>query len=255
MTNETTMDLTINCGYNRQNEITYFAQLSYNKKRELFFRILWNKVKPSYYYDGLEGREKDITNIDHISFHSDGTVHVRYFGKGKKKDKIFHTKLQNTIQNMPQNVYGSLLILSVYDIETFNKYIGKPTSLVFDNTQNVQCNWEIENTNQFSLVFFLVGGDVNYELMLKTHYPNIFNIAASPFLMNFFGDETKVVMERGEVTKINDLGLLIGFTPKVIPRPPEKALVGPDKSKEFSRIENMLGLSLIPSDDKIRQLV
>jgi len=255
VTNEAKIDLTINCGYDWQKEITYFAQLSHNKKRELFFRIFWSKVKPSYYYDGLEGREQDITNIDHISFHSDGTVHVRYFGTGKKKDKILHTKLQNTILNMPQNVYGSLLILSIYDIETFNKYIGKPTSLVFDNTQNIQYHWEIENTNQFSLVFFLVGGDVNYKLMFETHYPNIFNISASPFLMNFFGDESKVVIEHGEVTKINDLGLLIGYTPKVIPRPPDKSLVGPDKSKEFSKIENMLGLSLVPSDDKIRQLV
>jgi hypothetical protein len=62
-------------------------------------------------------------------------------------------------------------------------------------------------------------------------------------------------MEHGEVKKIDDLGLLIGYTPKVIPRPPDQALVGPKKLKEFTRIENMLGVSLIPSDDKIRRLV
>ena len=63
--------------------------------------------------------------------------------------------------------------------------------------------------------------------MLETHFPSIFNISASPFLMNYFGDESKVIMERGEVTKINDLGLLIGYTSKVIPHPPDKALIGP----------------------------
>jgi len=255
VTKKAPMFLTINCGFDWQKEITYFAQLSHNEKRELFFRILWSKVKPSYYYDGLEGREQDITNIDHISFHNDGTVQVRYFGTGKKKEKIYHTKLQNTILTMSQDVYGPLLILSIYDIATFRKYIGKPTSLVFEGSQNVQYHWEIEDTNQFSLVFFLVGGNVNFKLMLDTHFPSIFNIAASPFLMNYFGDENKVVVEHGEVKKIDDLGLLIGYTPKVIPRPPDKALIGPEKSKEFVRIENMLGLNLIPSDDKIRRLV
>lgn len=255
MTNKAQMLLTINCGFNWQNEITYFAQLSHNEKRELFFRILWGKVKPSYYYDGLESREQDIKNIDHISFHNNGTVHIRYYGAGKRKDRIHHAKLQNTIPNMSQDVYGPLLILSIYDIRRFRKFIGRETSLVFEGSRNIQYHWEIESANQCSLVFFLVGGNVNYKLMLDTHFPSIFNISASPFLMNYFGDESKVVMEHGEVKKIDDLGLLIGYTPKVIPRPPEQALIGPKKSKESPRIENMLGLSLIPSDDKIRRLV
>ena len=156
---------------------------------------------------------------------------------------------------MSQDVYAPLLILSIYDMGTFTKYIGKSTSLVFAGSQNVQYHWEIENINQCSLVFFLVGGKVNYELMLDTHFPSIFNKSASTFLMNYFGDENKVVMEDGEVKKIDDLGLLIGYTPKVIPYPPDQALIGPMKSKELTRIENMIGLSLIPSDDKIRRLV
>ena len=255
MTNKAQTLLTINCGFNCQNEITYFAQLSHNEKRELFFRILWDKVKPSYYYDGVENREQDIMNIDHISFHGDGTVHVRYFSEGKKKEKIEHTKLQNTIPSMSQDVYAPLLILSVYDISTFTKHIGKSTSLAFEGSQNVNYHWEIEATNQCSLVFFLVGGNVNYKLMLDTHFPSIFYRSASPFLMNYFGDESKVIFEHGDVKKVDDLGLLIGYTSKVIPRPPDQALIGLKKSKEFTRIENMLGLSLIPSDDKIRRLV
>jgi hypothetical protein len=247
--------LNLNCGFDWQNEITYFAQLSHNEKRELFFRILWGKVKPSYYFDGLESQEQDVTNIDHISFHDDGTVHIRYYNVAKKKEKIYHAKLQNTILTMSQDVYGPLLILSVYDINAFRKHIGKATSLVFEGSQNIQYHWEIEDTHQFSLVFFLVGGDVNYKMMLSNHFPSVFNIAASPFLMNYFGDENKVIMEHGEVKKVNDLGLLIGYTPKVIPRPSHQTLVGPKKSKEFTRIENMLGLSLVPSDDKIRRLV
>jgi hypothetical protein len=255
MTNNEPMALTINCGFDWQNEITYFAQLSHNKKRELFFRILWGKVKPSTYFDGLENREQDISNFDHISFHDDGTVHLRYYNAAKNKEKIHHTKLQNNILNMPQNVYGPLLIISIYDINTFRKYIGNPTALIFNDSQNVRYHWEMETKNQFSLVFFLVGGDVNYELMFNKHFPSVFNIAASPFLMNYFGDENKVVMENDEVKKVNDLGLLIGYTSKVIPRPPSNALFGLKKSKDFTRVESALGLRLIPSDDEIRQLI
>lgn len=255
MLNKVPKLLTINCGFNRQNEVTYFAQLSHNEKRELFFRILWGKVKPSYYYGGLARHEQDIRSIDHVSFHNDGTVHIRYFSSGKKKEKTHHTKLQNNILTMSQDVYGPLLILSIYDISVFRKYIGKATSLGFEGSQNIQYHWEVEDTNQFSLVFFLIGGNVNYKMMFDTHFPSIFNIAASPFLVNYFGDEGKVTVERGEIKKIDDLGLLIGYTSKVIPRPRDRALVGPKKLNEVIRIENVLGLSLIPSDDKIRRLL
>ena len=247
------MDVIINCGFKWENEITYFAQLSHNDKRELFFRVLWGGGKPSYYFDGLENKEQNITNIDHISFHNDGTVHIRYYDAAKKKGKIYHTKLHNTILNMPQNVYGPLLIFSIYDVDAFRKYLGKATSLSFNGSKNIQYQWEIEDTNQFSLVFFLVGGDVNYKLMLDKHFPSMFSVSASPLLMNYFGDEKKVVLEHGEIKKVNDLGMLIAYTKRVIPHPSSGAYVGP-KFQKFTRIEKMIGIHLVPSDETIRQL-
>src|SRR5436190_1930006 len=121
MIKEKQIGLTVNCGFDLQNEITYFVQLSYNEKRELFFRILWGKVKPSYYFDGVESREHDIATIDHISFHDDGTIHLRYYNAAKEKEKIYHAKLQNTILTMRQDVYGPLLIVSIYDVDAFKK--------------------------------------------------------------------------------------------------------------------------------------
>lgn len=255
MPRKTSTVLTINCGFKWKNEITYFAQLSHNKKRELFFRVLWGGIKPSYYFDGQENREQNITSIDHVSFHTDGTVHIRYYDAAKKKGKIHHTKLQNTILNMPQDVYGPLPILSIYDVDTFRKYLGKATSLSFKGSQNIQYQWEVEDTKQFSLVFFLVGGNVNYKLMLDQRFPSVFSISASPFLMNYFGDESKVVMEHGEIKKVNDLGMLIAYTKKVIPHPSSNAYIGPKKSKELTRIEKMIGIHLVPSDDTIKRLI
>lgn len=241
----------MNFGFKKRDEVTYFALLSHNEKRELFFQFLWNQVKPSYFYDGLDNSEKDITNMDHISFHKDGTIHYRTSNSSKKPDKIFDKRLKNTIVAMPQNTYLPLLIFSVYDVEELRKHIGKSIPRTYVNFSNTSYYWELENTNQFSLVFFLIGADINYKLMLPTHFPTIFNLKASPLLMNYFGDEDKVEMENGEVTKVNDLGLLIGYTEKFIPRPPSEVLVGSKRKKSVQRIENMFGLTITPTDDMI----
>lgn len=245
-------NMTINCGFEENEELTWFYQLSHNEKRELFFRILWSQVRPSYFFDGLDNSEQDIKNIDHISFHLDGTVHIRFHDQLNKPDIILHTKLKNTIKEMGQDKYGPLLIISVYDLQQFKQFIGKGNPLIFDKFQNAQFRWDVQGFKKFSLIFFLVGGHVNHQLMLETHFPGIFNKKASPYLMNLFGNESKIEMENGEVKKVNDLGLLMGFTTKVIPKPPVETLSG---TKKFDRIENLMGLNIIPSDEKIRRMV
>lgn len=243
--------MTMNFGFKKRNKLTYFVLLSHNEIRELFFQFLWNQVNPSYFYDGLDNSEKDITNIDHISFHKDGAIHYRISNSSRKSDKIFDKRLKNTIAAMPQDTYLPLLIFSIYDVEELRKHIGKLTPRTYVNFSNASYHWELEDTNQFSLVFFLIGADVNHIVMLQKHFPAIFNIKASPLLMNYFGDDDKVEIKNGEVTKVNDLGLLIGYTENVIPRPPSEALVGSKRKKSVERIETMFGLTLTPTDDMI----
>ena len=168
---------------------------------------------------------------------------------------MHHVKLPTGIDAMPQDVFAPLLILSIYDPEALVKHIGRTTPLVFEGSLNRQYHWDIDGAPQFSLVFFLVGGHVDYKTMLNQYFPGVFNIAASPFLMNYFGSEDKVVIRDDQVMEVNDLGLLIGYTSKVLPRPPRGSLVGPEKSREFVRTEHLLGLSLLASDDKIGHLV
>lgn len=247
---------TINYGIKHNDETTYFFQLSNNEKREFFFRILWGDLKPLFYYDGVENREENITNIDHVSFHESGEYHVTYYKEKNKKGRIRHKKLINTIKTMPQTAYVPLLILSIYSIDMFVNYIGRTRPLRFDNVQNISIELDSENIKRFSVVIFLVGSEVNYELMLNNQFPGMFNIHVSPFIMNFFGDESKVELNKNnEVVKVNDLGLLIACTDKVIPNASAQVKFEKNISREFSRVENPLGMSLIPSDEKIRSLI
>jgi len=245
------MNMAINCGFEDKGEITWFSRLSHNEKRELFFWILWDKIKPSYFFDGLDNSEQDIKNIDHISFHKDGTIHIRFYDQSSNADKIIHTKLVNTILGMEQDKYGPLLTISIYDSNLFKKFIGKDDPVVFNKFQHTQLKWDIEGIEKFSLVFFLVGGHINHRLMLEKNFPGMFNMGASPYLMNFFGDDSKLEMENGEVKKVNDLGLLVAFTTKTIPRPPKEAITG---TRKFDRIEIPLGINITPSDEKIRRM-
>lgn len=246
---------TINFGLKEGENTVYFMQISHNDKRELFFRTLWGEVKPTHFFDWLYNKEFDIQSIDHISFHKDGNIHLRYRDASKKRDKIFDKKLLNTLWEMSMDCYAPLLIFSIHDIQTFKNHIGIDKPQLMRDCPNTSYNFDIDWTNQASFVVFLVWGNVNHRAMLETHFPNMFNINASPFLLNYFWDESKLEMI-GNTLKVNDVGLLVACTTRVIALPIEaRQVVSSTYMKEMDRIEIPMWLSLTPTDDKIRRLI
>ncbi|MDD2487487.1 MAG: hypothetical protein PHS92_03890 [Candidatus Gracilibacteria bacterium] len=246
--------VTINCGLNENEDTTYFMQLSYNDEGELFFRPLWGDIRPTYYFDGFNNEEFDIYNIDHISFHKDGTIHTRYFDDQRKKEKILDKKLENSLGEMGMDYYAPLLAFSIYDIRKFIKYIGKKEPLIFGNNTDEPYIWDISGTNQISFVFFLVGGNVNHEIMLETYFPNIFNIKASPLLLNYFGKEDKIEFVDG-LMKVNAAGLLVACTTRIITSQPERPLLGQKYLKTISNTEAMMGITITPGDKRIASAI
>ena len=92
--------------------------------------------------------------------------------------------------------------------------------------------------------------------MLENNFRGIFILNKSPMFYNFFGDETAIEIDNlGKLTSIKDVGLLIGLTPKIIPRPSDNLLVGERKKNEFVRIENLIGMRFPISDQSITSLV
>ena len=91
--------------------------------------------------------------------------------------------------------------------------------------------------------------------MLQTHFPSVFEIDNSAGLTNCFGNEINIVMANQLIFKENDFRLLVGFTNKVIPRPPINVGVSPRMLQNADWIENPLGFSMSHSDESINRLV
>jgi hypothetical protein len=57
------------------------------------------------------------------------------------------------------------------------------------------------------------------------------------------------------IYKENNLRLLVGFTKKVIPKPPPKAVVGLKRLRSFDRVEIPIGFTMTQRDERINDLV
>lgn len=250
-----------NFGFKIKKGVNYFSNLSTNNSRELFFHFLWKKnLRPTYYFSGFDDGEKDIKNIDHISFHNDGSIHMKYL-EDKKPYKNIKTikipKLPTSQEILGSSCYMPLAAISIYDSEKLFDFVGNENPLAFKEGSNINLFWELEDTNKFSLVLFLVGSSVNYKKLLEDKFGGIFNVSASRLFMNYFGDENKVKLnELGEVTEINDIGLLVGFTKKVIPFPSPSHLLGPKKKKQKTEIIlDCYGLKILPTEESINSFI
>ncbi len=248
------MSFTVNFGYKKNGRVLYIAHLSRNNNQELFFRFILSKIKAAQYYDSVNKIDEDIRSIDHLSIHKDGTTHIRYSGLAKKRGKIAGNKLKPLIE-MPQTSFLPLFILSLYDIDRCWDFIGRPTPIEYERTPDVDFTWDIHEKNQFSLVFFLVGGDVNVPIMLQSHFPSVFDVSDSVGLTNCFGNEINIVMANQLIFKENDLRLLIGFTNRVISRPQIEVGASPRMRQDADRIENPIGFTVTQSDERINKLV
>jgi hypothetical protein len=147
------MSFTVNFGYKESGRVLYIAHLSRNNYQELFFRFLLSDIKATHYYDGVNKIEEDISSIDHLSIHKDGTTHIRYYGLSRKPKKISSNK-SKPLTEMPQAVYLPLFILSLYDVDKSWGFIGRLTPLEYKGTPDIDFTWDIHDGNQFSPVFF-----------------------------------------------------------------------------------------------------
>jgi len=247
------VSFTVNFGYKKSGRVMFFAHLSRNSREEIFFRFMLSDIKATQYYDGVNKTDENISSIDHLSIHKDGATHIRYYSLSKKPKKIESNKLK-PLTEMPQTMYVPLFILSLYDIDKSWDFIGKSTPIMYKQVPNVDFTWDIHEKNQFSLVFFLVGGDVNVPIMFQSHFPSVFEIDNSAGLTNCFGNEINIVMADQLIFKESDLRLLIGFTNRVIQKPPLEVGLGRKVLEKSNKIELPLGFTVTQSDERINSL-
>ena len=249
------MKITVNFGYKKQDYVSYIAHLSQNNSQELFFRFIFRKAQlPHYHFVAPNKIKNDISSIDHISIHKDGTTHIVYYDSLKNRGTIPYNRLKPLVE-MPQIHYLPLFIFSFYDLEVSKQFIGRSTPMGFKGYLDIPFIWDAEDRNQFSIVVFLVGGAVNGENMLQTHFPGIFDAYNSPALINCFGNHVDVVRATELNYEESGSSLLLGYTKRVIPKSESEDVIDLKKSQHFDRIELATGFSLTQSDALINGLI
>jgi len=150
----------------KNNKIYEVCSMNVNmNKQEFYYTFLYPKVMPSRMYNYTE--QKWTGRPDHISFHADGTVHLRL-----KDDKRIHAVQMSDHSFLPSTKkITPLLIHSVFERQ--GEYIVPKTSelkpISSDRLYTVR-NCLIENCQNFSIILFLVPENINLEESLGDTY-------------------------------------------------------------------------------------
>lgn len=237
---EQVMDV-FNLAYKHGDKKVYFTSLHLQGKdetRELIFKFIWKKeLPPKNFYDAENQIDTDIKKIDHITFHKDGRILMSYYKP--KKAHYFERKLQTPISKLPENSYIPLFVFSVNSPSRHAEHIG--LSSMPDIGDNVaDLTWDAKE-QPFSVGVFVVRNNFDPSI-LEVKFPGVFvaqDTALFPCAIN------------------KSTGLLLAFSKKlVIPR--DNGYISPKHLKNadlhFDEIP-VIGISLIPSDERIRQLI
>lgn len=229
-----------NLAYKYKDKKAYFISLHLQGKdetREVIFKFIWQKnLKPNNFYDAEFQTDINITKIDHITFHKDGGVLLSYYSP--KKEHYFERKLPIPISKLPENSYVPLFVFSVNNLQNHLNHIGIPSVPdIGDNVADLM--WDVRE-QPFSIGVFAVRSNFDTAI-LETKFPKTFIVsdtAIFPYAIN------------------KDSGLLLAFSRKlVIPR--DKGYISPkhleNKSLQFDEVP-AIGISLVPSDERIKSL-
>lgn len=242
------MNTTINLGIDQSNTISYILQLSHNEKWELFLRPLWGNKKPSNYMNGLDMSEREIRNMDHFSFHEDGTIHLRIKDASGNRDKILSKKWPGSIKTITETEFATLLVLSIYDFAWVKELVSRPKSLKFKGSRNVSVLIDHPNRNRFSIVLFLLGAQLDPKSVLQTHFPAVFNLGQAMCIQDY-------LVDIGDQHRPHVLQLLVAITDKVLRGPSVDDVEQYKKLKQLPRVDVPVGISVAPLDDHIRSMV
>lgn len=229
-----------NLSYKSKDKKTYFISLHLQGKdetRELIFKFIWKKdLPPKNFYNAENQTDINIKKIDHITFHKDGKVLMSYYKP--KKAHYFERKLQTPISKLPENSYIPLFVFSINNPSRHAEYIGLPALPdIGDNVADLM--WDAKD-QPFSVGVFVVRN--NFEpSILEAKFPGVFvtqDTALFPYAIN------------------ENTGLLLAFSKKlVVPR--DNGYISPKHLKNVNlRFDEVpaIGISLIPSDERIRRL-
>lgn len=213
-------------------ELIYIAEYSFSKKE--FVR----------YTDYEKGLVQTRKIIDHVSFHKDGTAHIVSKNLKGKKERMDPKKGPSSPFSIAPENYAPLILHSV----VYEKDFSIVSSV--DEADEETLVFKVENQNDFSVVLFSVGINVNWKLLLRK-FGNAFNENDSKFLAEPFLAHKEDDLQRIQKGVFIDVGLLFALMPKVVPIP--KILVE-DEQKRGVQIKSYYDFRVFPSENGIKEL-
>lgn len=141
------------------NEVLYI--FSFAQKKELVKFIDYSKPTPEEHIE---------RNPDHISFHKDGKIHLRYKnakGVGKTRNDV---KFNRSPLALEDSHYAPLLFHTIYDADA--KYLP-----YLNNQERYNRECAIgSRTGCVTVVLFAIGRNIVIEDMLNVHFPGAFEL-------------------------------------------------------------------------------
>jgi hypothetical protein len=193
----------------------------------------------SNFWDAESNEDIDTKDIDHISFHSDGTIHISYTTSKSKKAHFFERKLNYPISKLPDNSYIPLFTLSINIPQTFASYLGSDTAPeIGEHIADLQ--WDI-HSKPFSFTLFAIRNNEDPISIIANRFPNLFEIPDSPLFPYAIN---------------KNIGLMFMFSKRLVLARNQEYVNPRHMSNEDMKFEDLpvMGISIVPSDKRLLRL-
>lgn len=175
-------------------------------KTELFIHFPWGSRKEATIQCIDTHASEQGCLPDHISFHSDGTVHAK--GRDDRKRHTHFNKLNNDI-NVFNPHRGHFLPIYLESIDV-RQGTGKGGRLkpIQPSSQQRQQSWDLSGLEYFSIILVSKCGSINPKRLLANHGFQMLKPVGKPILVNIFTTTDKERLPGGSMSEF-DTQLLI----------------------------------------------
>lgn len=155
----------------------HFASIEIARDKNELIYVFYFKNKKGLVkfvdYEKSPPEESMVRLPDHISFHKDGNVHLKYKDANGEMNPVDAKNLPNTPFSLGKYEWTPLLFHSLYE--------AQEQTLPVEVNQNHNHLRELSissKTGRFTVVLFAIGESINEVAMLNTHFPGIFGVHA-----------------------------------------------------------------------------
>ncbi|MBP7006993.1 MAG: hypothetical protein KBB16_02950 [Candidatus Pacebacteria bacterium] len=163
--------------FEQNGQLFHFASIKIDRDKNELIYVFYFKDKKGLVkfvdYEKNPPEEAMVRLPDHISFHRDGKVHLKYKDEKGRMGPVDEKRLPNTPFSVGKDQWALLLFHSLYE--------AQERALPIEVNEDHKHSREISigsKTGRFTVVLFAVGESIDEVAMLNSHFPGIFEVHA-----------------------------------------------------------------------------